>query len=395
MNAKLKTPVADQLTMEITDRLISQAVSQNVSDLHFEIFENRGRVRFRIDGILKTVDEFEKEKYFKFINRLKEMGEFDIDQKRVPQDGRIIIKVKGKEIDLRMSTTPCIFGENMTIKVLAHPNNVCLDLNRACLNKQQRKTLESWYKRPNGVVLTTGPIGSGKTTLLYMMINELNKDSSKIISIEDPVEYALKGVCQIPVNAKAGLTFPRAMRSSLRSDPDIMMISEIRDLTSAQLIIQTSLIGHLVLSSLHTNNATEGVIRLLDMGIDPFLIKESLNGIISQRLVRALCSECKEKYTPNKETQDYLGVKKQQFYKAVGCSKCNNSGYQGRTPIFELFELSNVSKNLLLKKCSSEELRQQAIKEGMQTLFQDGIAKATEGKTSLEEVLRVLGNRLN
>lgn len=389
MNAKKKVSSED-----LVKDLIKDAVSRNATDLHLEIFEDRGRARFRIDGMLQTVQEFDKKTYLELADKFKEMAALNLQEKRLPQDGRILIDVSGERVDLRISASPCCFGENITLRLLRR-TQLCLDLKRANLNPQQSKTLASWYNSPNGVVLVTGPTGSGKTTVLYMILNELNKDSKKVCSIEDPIEYAFDGVCQMAINPKMGITFPYAMRSVLRSDPDVIMVGEIRDLDTAQCMVQMSLTGHLVLSTLHTNTATEAVIRLRDIGIEPFLIKDTLNGITSQRLVRKLCPECRKQYTPDKITKDYLGLKKQKFFKSVGCKKCNNSGYKGRIAIFELFELSNASKELLLRNCSPAELRKQAIADGMQTLFQDGIAKAAEGQTSLEEVLRVAGNTLD
>jgi general secretion pathway protein E len=301
------------------------------------------------------------------------------------------MKVDKKELDLRISTVPCIYGEIVCIRILQR-ETLCLDISRANFNPTQMETVKRWYSRPNGVVLVTGPTGSGKTTVLYMILNELNKEKVKVVSIEDPVEYTFEGVNQIPVNPKLGLTFHRAMRAVLRQDPDVVMIGEIRDLETSQIMIQAALTGHLVLSSLHTNTATDGIIRLRDMGVEPFLIKDCLVGIMSQRLVRVLCKDCRKAYVPDDITMQYLGLdKKQKFYKAVGCSKCNNIGFRGRNAIFEMFEPSNASMSMLFNGCTAEEFRRQALSEGMVSMFKHGIEKAAAGVTTLEEVVRATG----
>lgn len=386
MSAKKKITVEKQVS-----NLIKDAVDRNASDLHLEIFENGGRARMRLDGMLRNVAEFDTKTYFEIVEKVKAMSALCLEEKRLPQDGRIILDVGGERVDLRVSATPCCFGENLTLRML-RKSQLCIDLKRAGLNPEQSETLASWYNSPNGVVLVTGPTGSGKTTVLYMILNELNKETRKVCSIEDPIEYAFEGICQMAVNPKIGITFPRAMRSILRSDPDVIMVGEIRDLDTAQCIVQMSLTGHLVLSTLHTNTATEGVVRLRDIGLDPFLIKDTLRGITSQRLLRKLCPDCRKEYSPDKITLDHLKLKKQKFFKAVGCKKCNHTGYKGRMAIFEFFEMSNAAKELLMRNCTPEELRKQAIVDGMQTIFQSGVEKAIAGETSLDEVLRVVGN---
>jgi len=345
----------------------------------------------RSNGALKTLHDITKEEHQGLCTHIKELFKGDPNETRRPQDGRILVKVDQQDLDLRVSTAPCIHGESVCIRILQR-EALCLDIGRAHFNPRQMETLKRWYGRPNGVVLVTGPTGSGKTTVLYMILNELNKEKVKVISIEDPVEYAFAGVNQIPVNPKLGLTFSRAMQTVLRQDPDVVMISEIRDLETGQIMVQAAMTGHLILSTLHTNTATDGVIRLRDIGIEPFLIKDCLVGIMSQRLVRVLCKDCRKAYVPDDITMQYLGLDKgQTFYQAVGCGKCHNIGFRGRNAIFEMFEPSQASMNLLLKGCTAEELRRQALGEGMVPMFRDGIEKAAAGVTTLEEVIRATG----
>lgn len=387
--ATVKTEDRDKVLTELYE-IIRDAVRKRASDIHFNSMENGGRIRIRVDGALQTFRTIDKKEYQAFCDAMKVMAAMNLDEKRIPQDGRCQLSIENKPVDLRISSVPSVFGENICMRILSR-EALCLDICKAGFNEKQLETVRKWYAKPHGIMLVTGPTGSGKTTVLYMIINELNKEFRNVVSVEEPVEYTIPGVNQIPLNPRAGLTFSSAMRAVFRQDPDVVMVGEIRDLETSQLMVQAALTGHFLISTLHTNTATDAVIRLKDIGVAPFLLRETLVGIMSQRLVRVLCKDCKEKYTPDDATLKHFGLRKQEYYKAVGCKNCNNSGYRGRRGIYELFEPSQAAMNMMINGCSGEEFRRQAISDGMITLLQDGLDKAAQGITTIEEVSLVTG----
>ncbi len=379
-------PLDPQSGRQQLDAIIQDAVTQRASDIHLEIFEDGPSIRLRVDGVLRVVSRPSPEDYAAICAAAKDAANFEMGEPPRLQDGRLR---PAPDLDIRVSTYPCCYGENITMRLL-QKSQISLDLNHVGLTEAQLGTLRRWARSPNGVLLVTGPTGSGKTTVLYSILNELNEPTVKICSIEDPVEYTIGGICQLPINPRSGITFSTALRATLRQDPDIILVGEIRDLQTTELIIQASLTGHLVLSTLHTNSATQAPTRLRDIGVEPFLIKETLLGVTSQRLLRRLCVQCREEYEPDSVTIERLGIPRGAYFRAIGCDQCTG-GYRGRLGVFELLELSPACKMLLLKGCSEAELRSQAVSEGMTTMWQAGIVKAREGVTSIEEIVRVIG----
>ena len=375
---------------ETATNLILDAIRQRASDIHIECFKDVVNIRLRIDGALRIFKSLGKEEGLLVCNGMKELACLDPMERR-PQDGRILLMETGKNVDVRVASAPSIHGESICARILSQ-SDLVLDIARAGLSEQQLETVRKWSRRPNGIILVTGPTGSGKTTLLYMILNELNKATNKIYTIEDPVEYAFEGINQMQVSPQSGLTFSAAMRAVLRQDPDIIMISEIRDSETVMLMTQAALTGHLILSTIHTETATAAVTRMKDIGAVPFLIRDVLTGVISMRLVRSLCKECREEYVPDAATQKQFCLKQQKYFKAVGCASCNNTGYRGRTGIYELLEPGDAAMGLLLNGCTPEEFRKQSIRDGMATLFEDGMSKAAQGITTIEEVIRVAGH---
>ncbi|HEC68874.1 MAG TPA: type II/IV secretion system protein, partial [Candidatus Omnitrophica bacterium] len=327
------------------------------------------------------------------ISRVKIMSGMDIAERRKPQDGRMVIGIRDREYDIRVSTLPDIFGEKVVLRIL-DKKSILISLDKLGLDENERSIIESLIYQPYGMILVTGPTGSGKTTTLYSILNKLNDATRNIVTVEDPVEYELEGINQTAVNVRAGYTFATGMRHILRQDPDVIMIGEIRDLETAEIAIQAALTGHLVLSTLHTNNAPGAINRLLDMNVEPFLISASLIGIIAQRLVRKLCPYCRQDYTPSedlmKEISEYIPEpKKVKFAKSSGCERCKNLGYYRRTGIFEIVRITPQMKELILKRATEKEVTDLAIREGMHTLQQSGVVKALQKITSIEEVMRV------
>ena len=374
---------------EIADTIISDAKESRASDIHLECFEKEASVRIRIDGVLKKVRTMTPGEYKAVCDQIKVWAGMDISETHRPQDSRWILEHDSTAYDIRVSTILSTFGETIVMRLLPRSSATLLTMDRLGLGDEQLDILKSWIKRPNGVIFVTGPTGSGTTTVLYSVLNELKRESIKIISIEDPVEYAIEGIVQIPINPKLGLTFGATLRVCLRQDPDVVMVGEIRDLETLELVTQTALTGHLVLSTLHTNNATEGVIRIRDIGIEPWLIKSMLIGVMSQRLVRRLCDTCKEAYAPDPSGVSAIGLKASQYYRPKGCDLCSSTGYRGRTAIYEFFEMSDAARDLMLGGCDGSDLRRSAISGGMKTMWQDGLEKAAQGTTSIEEVMRV------
>jgi type IV pilus assembly protein PilB len=408
MISEIKTDAAEEMGLESLRKLVDeapvvrlvnviilQAVRQRGSDIHIEPQETRVRVRYRIDGTLYNVMTPPRHIHAAIISRIKIMAEMDIAERRLPQDGRIQLKVEGRDIDLRVSTIPTVFGEKVVMRILDKGQTV-VGVERIGLLADNRQRFEAMLTKPYGIILLTGPTGSGKTTTLYTILNKLNSTERNIITIEDPVEYQLAGINQVQVNPKAGLTFANGLRSFLRQDPDIIMVGEIRDEETARIAIHAALTGHLVLSTLHTNDAPGAVTRLVDMGIEPFLAASSLIGVIAQRLIRVLCEKCKQTYVPPIEVLQRLGASmlaadgQVPIYRPVGCEFCNKIGYKGRSGIFEIMIVDDVIRDLVTKHASITAIKEQAIKGGMWTLAEDGLEKVILGVTSPEEVLDVV-----
>ena len=377
--------------IKITDNIISQAVHNRASDIHLEPDEEKLFLRYRIDGLLYHVPPPPKELEAAIISRIKILANMDIAEKRLPQDGRIKTVVEDNEVDLRVSSFPTIYGENMSIRVL-DTSSVLTSFSNVGIPAKTLDNFRIILKRSYGIILATGPTGCGKTTTLYSALREVNRADKNIITLEDPVEYRIPGVRQSQVDPKAGLTFASGLRSIVRQDPDVIFIGEIRDLETAEIAIRSALTGHLVLSTLHTNDAPSALTRLIDMGIEPFLVSSSVVGVIAQRLVRVLCGKCKKSYKPPKELLKSLKLpadKSYKFYAIGGCDDCRGTGYSGRTGIFELMTISEKIKDLILKEPSAIKIREEAVKENMTGLRENGLKKVIEGITTAEEILRV------
>jgi len=379
--------------IKLVNHILYQAVKRGASDIHIEPFEKELVVRYRIDGVMYDAFNPPKRVQSALISRIKIMAHMNIAEKRIPQDGRIDIKVAGKPYDIRVSILPVAFGERVVMRILDKSRTFGVLKDLGCTERDY-KVLNKAIHQPNGIIYVTGPTGSGKTTTLYSILSELNRPEVNIITVEDPIEYQMKGIGQVQVKEKIGLSFAAALRSILRQDPDIIMIGETRDQETAQIAIQASLTGHLVLSTLHTNSAPATITRLLDMGVEPFLIASSIELAIAQRLVRKLCDACKRKYHPSDKLLADIGISKKEaakitFYEAVGCEKCNYTGYKGRLAIFEFMEMTSAIERLTMERADTSVIRRQAEKDGMTTLIQDGIRKIKEGLTTIEEVLSV------
>ncbi|MFH1414383.1 MAG: type II secretion system ATPase GspE [Candidatus Omnitrophota bacterium] len=375
--------------IKLVNLIILGAVKDKASDIHIEPAEDKLLVRYRVDGILQESQVLPKHTQNAVISRIKVMSKMDIAETRLPQDGRIEIKMEGRALDLRVSSFPTIHGENVVMRIL-DKSAVLLGLAELGFSGQDLKDFDKAIRTPNGIILVTGPTGSGKTTTLYAALQAINSIEKNIITVEDPVEYQIPLIRQTQINTKIGLTFANGLRSILRQDPDIVMVGEIRDKETAEIAIQASLTGHLVLSTLHTNNAAGTLIRLLDMGIESFLISSSIIGILAQRLVRLLCPKCKEKYTPSDEVLKDLNLsEKVEFYRGKGCMKCKNAGFSGRIGIYELLLINQEIKDMVLAKASADEIEKKARSKGMRSLYDDGLEKVKRGLTSIEEVLRV------
>ncbi|MGM0558349.1 MAG: type II secretion system ATPase GspE [Myxococcota bacterium] len=383
--------------IRFVNNLFVQAVRERASDIHIEPGENDLTVRFRIDGVLKEIAHPPKRFHSSIITRVKIMAGLNIAEKRLPQDGRIRIKMAGKDIDIRVATAPAVHGERITMRLL-DKSAVLLNIRDIGLMQQDQDKLLKLIHRPNGIILVTGPTGSGKTTTLYSSLSEINQPDKNILTIEDPVEYQLEGISQMQVNPKINLNFATGLRSYLRHDPDVIMVGEIRDLETAEMAIQASLTGHLVFSTLHTNDAASAFTRLMDMGVEPFLVSSTVAAAIAQRLVRRLCSNCKEAYHPEESVLEEIGLEPADLdragghvYKAHegGCEECVGLGYRGRTGIYEILRVTDRVRNLVMEHEDASKIKRVAQEEEMHTLRQDGAFKVIEGITSIEEVLRV------
>ncbi len=379
--------------IRLVNSLLFRAVKQKASDIHVEPFERELKIRFRINGILYDMLTPPKRAQNAIISRVKIMSQLNIAEKRVPQDGRIRIKIAGKDIDIRVSTIPTAFGESVVMRLL-DAGSVLLDLDSLGFLRQNLEQFKKLLSYHNGIILVTGPTGSGKTTTLYSALSRLNTNEVKIITVEDPVEYQLHGVNQMQVNPKIDLTFASGLRAFLRQDPDIIMVGEIRDRETAEIAIQASLTGHLVLSTLHTNDAPSSVTRLVEMGVEPFLVASSVLGIVAQRLIRTVCKECARKYTPDSAELAEIGLtmddlKGRQLYKPVGCPVCMETGYSGRAGIHEIMAISDSVRSELMKGSDAATIKKVALSQGMKSLREDAAAKVLMGLTSIAEVLRV------
>lgn len=374
--------------IRLLNSLLFQAVKERASDIHIEPFERAIEVRFRRDGILYSILSPPRIIQEALVSRVKIMASLDIAEKRLPQDGRIRLLVAGKDVDVRVSVVPTSFGERVVLRLLDRKTG-SINLTRLGLDDGQVKSLEALLLRNNGIILVTGPTGSGKTTTLYASINRINTRERNVITVEDPVEYQLGRVGQIQVNSKIGLTFASGLRSILRQDPDVIMVGEIRDRETAEMAIQASLTGHLVLSTLHTNDAPSAVTRLVDMGVQPFLLSSSLAAVMAQRLVRVLCRECMEGYEPIDEEKALFQNPPARLFRPRGCVKCLNTGYSGQTGIFEFMAVDHEMRDVVLKNPDSTTIKDYAVSKGMKTLREDGISKAAAGVTSLDEIIRV------
>jgi general secretion pathway protein E len=391
---QLKDLASEAPVIRLVSLLITNALEMRASDIHVEPFENRLNVRYRVDGVLHDVESPPKRLSAAVISRIKIMANLDIAERRLPQDGRIRLRVQGKEIDLRVSTVPTMHGESVVMRIL-DKGGVALDFHKLGFEEDTLASFLDVLMQPHGVLLVTGPTGSGKTTTLYTALDRLNQPDVKILTVEDPVEYQMAGINQIQVKPQIDLTFANALRSIVRQDPDVIMIGEIRDLETAQIAVQSALTGHLVLSTVHTNDAASTVNRLLDMGVEDYLLTSTVVGILAQRLVRKLCPQCKEPYQALPEVVEQLGLAKFAgkgditLYHAKGCAACGHTGYLGRFCILEMLPMTDPLRSLVMKHANSNELKAEAQRGGMLTMYEDGMRKAIRGDTTFEEVLRV------
>ncbi|ETR68837.1 MAG: general secretion pathway protein E [Candidatus Magnetoglobus multicellularis str. Araruama] len=384
---------SDAPIIKLVNHILSQAVKARASDIHMEPFQNAFKVRQRVDGILYDMISPPKRIQSALVSRIKVMADLNIAEKRLPQDGRIEIRIGDKNIDIRVSTLPTTFGERVVLRLL-DKTSVLLKLTDLGLSPKQYHTTDELIHSSHGIILVTGPTGSGKTTSLYAILSTINNPDINIITIEDPVEYQIQGIGQIQVNPKIDLTFARGLRSIVRQDPDVILIGEIRDAETAEIAVQSALTGHLVFSTLHTNDSASAITRLIDIGIEPFLLSSSILAVIAQRLVRMLCDECKEPYVPDENSLKSIGITTdalagKTIYRPKGCNTCLHTGYKGRRAIFEIMMMNDTIKSLCLQTSDSNLIKQEAIKHGMITLRQDGVNKIINGLTSVEEVFRV------
>lgn len=391
--ADLLDDTSEAPIIKLVNHIISQSIKARASDIHIEPYQHSFTVRYRVDGILYDLLTPPKWIQPALISRIKVMAKMNIAEKRLPQDGRFEVKVGDQNIDLRVSTIPTAFGERVVLRLLNKSGSL-LELSDLGFSPKRLKLIKRLVKSPNGIILVTGPTGSGKTTTLYAILQSINKPNINIITIEDPVEYQIKGISQIQVNPKIDLTFARGLRSIVRQDPDVILIGEIRDKETADIAVQSALTGHLVFSTLHTNDSASAITRLVDMGVEPFLISSSVLAVAAQRLVRVLCDKCKKAYQPSEIYLKSIGVSPEDFdqsriYKAVGCERCISTGYKGRLGIFEIMVLNEQLKGLILETFDSNLIKNEAVRQHMVSLRQDGIEKVLEGTTTMEEVLRV------
>jgi len=389
----LRDMASEGPVIRLVNLIITRAIELRASDIHFEPFEDQFRVRYRIDGVLHDVESPPKRLQAAIVSRVKIMAKLNIAERRLPQDGRIILRVKGKEIDFRVSCVPTIYGESIVLRIL-DKSSIVLDIEKLGFPEDTLIGFNHLIERPHGIILVTGPTGSGKTTTLYCALEKINSPEMKIITVEDPVEYQLKGINQIQVKPSIGLTFSNALRSIVRQDPDVILIGEIRDAETAEIAIHSALTGHLVLSTLHTNDAPSAITRLIDMGMEDYLLSSTIIGILAQRLVRVACPYCREPYSPDPGIIKEMKLEGQRpsdwnVFSVKGCERCSNTGYWGRTGIFEFLEITDGIRRLILEKRDSNIIKEVARKNGMRTLREDGWLKARQGVSTIAEVLRV------
>ncbi len=389
---ELVAAAEDNRVKRLLNLVLMQGIKDKASDIHFEPFEHEYKLRYRVDGVLHEMIPPPKHLSWAISSRIKVMAGLDIAERRLPQDGRIELMVGGHPVDLRVSVLPTMFGESVVMRVLDR-SNVSLELEKVGMRDDDLKAFRQLEHKPNGIVIVTGPTGSGKTTTLYAALNERNTKDVKILTAEDPVEYDIDGLIQTQINENVGLTFARCLRSFLRQDPDIALVGEIRDLETAQIAVQAALTGHLVFSTLHTNDAPSTIMRLLDLGLEAFLVTGTVEGIMAQRLVRRICTKCKEPYSPTEEELFELGltpedVQGREFFRGRGCENCHHSGYRGRMGIYEMLILDDELKELIIQNTSTNVLHNEARKRGMRTLRESGLMAIYDGQTTIDEVVR-------
>ena len=392
-SSDLLDDTSDAPIIKLVNLMLSQAVKERASDIHIEPTQSRLNIRYRVDGILYDMLSPPKHIQSTLISRVKIMAQMNIAEKRLPQDGRIEIRIGDKNIDIRASTIPTAFGERVVLRLL-DKTNILLRISDLGMPEERLKEFDRLIRSPYGIILVTGPTGSGKTTTLYAALSSINNTDINIITIEDPIEYQIEGIGQIQVNPKIDLTFANGLRSIVRQDPDVILVGEIRDLETAEIAIQSALTGHLVFSTLHTNDSASAVTRLIDMGIEPFLVTSSVIAILAQRLVRTICRDCKEEYSPDEESLNSIGITLdmlagRKIYRGRGCPSCLNTGYRGRSGIFESMILSDTLRSLIIKTSDANAIKNMAVEEGMFTLRRDGAQKVLNGITTIEEVFRV------
>ena len=389
---ELAQAAEDNKVVRLVNLVLLQAIKDKASDIHFEPFEDEFKMRYRIDGILYEMIPPPRHLALPIISRIKVMADLDIAERRLPQDGRIELTVNNNPVDLRVAVLPTMFGESVVLRVLDR-SNIQLSLDKIGLRNDELEHLRSLIRKPNGIVVVTGPTGCGKTTTLYAALSELNEPTTKILTAEDPVEYDIDGLIQSQINAEQGLTFARLLRHFLRQDPDIILVGEIRDLETAQIAVQASLTGHLVFSTLHTNDAPSAILRLLDLGVDGFLLTATIEAIVAQRLVRRICLSYKEEYVPTDEQLMEMllrrsEVQQRTFFRGRGCEACSHTGYKGRMAIFEIMSLDDPLRELIMSQGSTSAIRDQARKQGMRSLRESGLLAIYEGQTTIDEVVR-------
>ncbi len=378
--------------VQLVNNLLIRASTVGASDIHFEPYETETVVRFRLDGMLHDVMKINPQTYQSVVSRIKVVSNLNVAEKRVPQDGRIRVKIGNRDLDIRVSVVPTVFGERIVLRLLDKSGSL-LSLEELGLSTDMEEKLKRLANKPYGIVLITGPTGAGKSTTLYAMLLYIKSPTKNIITIEDPVEYQIKGISQIQVNPKVGLTFASGLRSILRQDPDVIMVGEIRDSETADIAVHAALTGHLLLSTLHTNDAVSAVPRLIDMGVEPFLVASSIEGVVAQRLVRKICPQCREEYEPTPEEIRELGLKENfPFYRGKGCELCLGTGYKGRTAIFEVLEFDEELKQLITRTQDAGRIKAVAYERGFKDMLSDGIEKIKQGITTSEEVLRVVNS---
>lgn len=397
---RLKELAGEAPIIKLVNQLLHNAADAGASDIHIEPFEDLLKIRYRIDGLLREIDTPPTRSSAAVISRIKIMANMNIAERRLAQDGRFKHRVRGKEFDLRVSTVPTMYGESVVLRLLQR-DGISLDFGPLGFSPEQEQSMHDLLALPHGILLVTGPTGSGKTTTLYAALQHLNQPERKIITVEDPVEYNIQGINQIQVKPQIDLTFATALRSIVRQDPDVIMVGEMRDTETAQIAVQSALTGHLVLSTLHTNDAAGSIMRLLDMGIEDYLLTSAVNAVQAQRLVRTLCPACRESYAPVDEIaerwqlQRFATGEEIRLYRTVGCKKCGDTGYSGRSAILEILVMSNEIKEMILKRPDASRIARTAINSGMVTMRDDGLSKASAGITTLEEVLRVTPGQAN